>query len=53
MVARRLYVPEAQPSRDPNGRALPAELADKLAQGPTKSYAGSKRQLNHWALHRD
>lgn len=26
MVARRLYVPEAQPSRDPNGRALPARL---------------------------
>src|SRR5918911_2749691 len=24
------------------------ELADRLADGPTRSYAGSKRQLNHW-----
>ena len=24
------------------------ELADRLAAGPTRSYAGSKRQLNHW-----
>ena len=23
-------------------------LADRLAQGPTRSYAGSKRQLNAW-----
>jgi 2-(1,2-epoxy-1,2-dihydrophenyl)acetyl-CoA isomerase len=29
-----------------------SELADRLAQGPTRSYAGSKRQLNHWALAR-
>jgi 2-(1,2-epoxy-1,2-dihydrophenyl)acetyl-CoA isomerase len=29
-----------------------ADLADRLAQGPTKSYAGSKRQLNHWAFAR-
>jgi 2-(1,2-epoxy-1,2-dihydrophenyl)acetyl-CoA isomerase len=27
-------------------------LAARLAQGPTRSYAGSKRQLNHWALQR-
>lgn len=26
MVARRIYVPDAMPSRDPNGRALPAKL---------------------------
>jgi len=32
--------------------AQAAELADRLAAGPTRSYAGSKRQLNHWALHR-
>jgi 2-(1,2-epoxy-1,2-dihydrophenyl)acetyl-CoA isomerase len=25
-----------------------AALRDRLASGPTKSYAGSKRQLNHW-----
>src|SRR4051794_2190608 len=25
------------------------ELADQLAAGPTRSYAGSKRQLTHWA----
>jgi 2-(1,2-epoxy-1,2-dihydrophenyl)acetyl-CoA isomerase len=28
------------------------DLADRLAQGPTRSYAGSKRQLNHWAYAR-
>jgi len=28
------------------------ELAARLAHGPTRSYAGSKRQLNHWALQR-
>src|SRR5262249_25137512 len=28
------------------------ELADKLAQGPTASYAGSKRQLNAWMYSR-
>lgn len=28
------------------------ELADRLASGPTASYAGSKRQLNHWAFAR-
>jgi 2-(1,2-epoxy-1,2-dihydrophenyl)acetyl-CoA isomerase len=31
--------------------ALPGEVAalrDRLAAGPTRSYAGSKRQLNHW-----
>jgi 2-(1,2-epoxy-1,2-dihydrophenyl)acetyl-CoA isomerase len=31
--------------------ALPAEaaaLAARLASGPTRSYAGSKRQLNNW-----
>jgi 2-(1,2-epoxy-1,2-dihydrophenyl)acetyl-CoA isomerase len=27
-------------------------LADKLAQGPTRSYAGSKRQLNAWLYSR-
>jgi 2-(1,2-epoxy-1,2-dihydrophenyl)acetyl-CoA isomerase len=27
-------------------------LAQRLATGPTRSYAGSKRQLNHWALRR-
>jgi 2-(1,2-epoxy-1,2-dihydrophenyl)acetyl-CoA isomerase len=38
----------------PDGELLThvAELADRLAQGPTRSYAGSKRQLNNWALHR-
>jgi 2-(1,2-epoxy-1,2-dihydrophenyl)acetyl-CoA isomerase len=25
-----------------------AELRDRLAGGPTRSYAGTKRQLNHW-----
>src|ERR671922_41273 len=25
-----------------------AELRDRLAAGPTRSYAGTKRQLNHW-----
>jgi 2-(1,2-epoxy-1,2-dihydrophenyl)acetyl-CoA isomerase len=25
-----------------------AALRDRLASGPTRSYAGSKRQLNHW-----
>jgi 2-(1,2-epoxy-1,2-dihydrophenyl)acetyl-CoA isomerase len=25
-----------------------AELRDRLASGPTRSYAGTKRQLNHW-----
>src|SRR4029077_10288908 len=25
-----------------------AELAGKLAAGPTRSYAGTKRQLNQW-----
>jgi 2-(1,2-epoxy-1,2-dihydrophenyl)acetyl-CoA isomerase len=37
-------------------RVLPAEqfadgaaaLTDRLAAGPTRSYAGAKRQLNHW-----
>jgi 2-(1,2-epoxy-1,2-dihydrophenyl)acetyl-CoA isomerase len=26
------------------------ELVTRLAEGPTRSYAGSKRQLNAWAL---
>jgi 2-(1,2-epoxy-1,2-dihydrophenyl)acetyl-CoA isomerase len=25
-----------------------ARLRDRLANGPTRSYAGTKRQLNHW-----
>jgi 2-(1,2-epoxy-1,2-dihydrophenyl)acetyl-CoA isomerase len=41
-------------------RVTPAEtlrqeadaLADRLAQGPTRSYAGSKRQLNSWLYSR-
>jgi 2-(1,2-epoxy-1,2-dihydrophenyl)acetyl-CoA isomerase len=35
--------------------ALPAEtdaLADRLAAGPTRSYAGTKRQLNSWLYSR-
>jgi 2-(1,2-epoxy-1,2-dihydrophenyl)acetyl-CoA isomerase len=28
------------------------ELADRLASGPTRSYAGTKRQLNHWQFAR-
>ena len=28
------------------------ELAARLADGPTRSYAGSKRQLNHWLYDR-
>jgi 2-(1,2-epoxy-1,2-dihydrophenyl)acetyl-CoA isomerase len=28
--------------------AAVAELRDRLASGPTRSYAGTKRQLNHW-----
>jgi len=32
--------------------AQAAELADRLANGATRSYAGSKRQLNNWALGR-
>jgi 2-(1,2-epoxy-1,2-dihydrophenyl)acetyl-CoA isomerase len=27
-------------------------LADRLAKGPTRSYAGTKRQLNAWQLAR-
>lgn len=27
-------------------------LADRLAAGPTRSYAGTKRQLNNWLYHR-
>jgi 2-(1,2-epoxy-1,2-dihydrophenyl)acetyl-CoA isomerase len=27
-------------------------LAARLADGPTQSYAGSKRELNHWLYHR-
>jgi 2-(1,2-epoxy-1,2-dihydrophenyl)acetyl-CoA isomerase len=29
-----------------------AELVDRLAAGPTKSYAGTKRQLNKWLFER-
>jgi 2-(1,2-epoxy-1,2-dihydrophenyl)acetyl-CoA isomerase len=29
-----------------------AELVDRLADGPTKSYAGTKRQLNNWLYSR-
>jgi 2-(1,2-epoxy-1,2-dihydrophenyl)acetyl-CoA isomerase len=29
-------------------RAEAAELAGRLAAGPTRSYAGAKRQLNNW-----
>ena len=29
-----------------------AELAGRLAAGPTRSYAGTKRQLNHWLYER-
>ena len=28
------------------------KLAERLASGPTRSYAGSKQQLNHWAFKR-
>ncbi len=28
------------------------ELVDRLAAGPTQSYAGTKRQLNHWLYER-
>ena len=37
---------------DENLTAEVEKLADRLAAGPTRSYAGSKRQLNQWALHR-
>jgi len=33
-------------------RAEVDQLADKLASGPTRSYAGSKRQLNAWLYSR-
>src|SRR4051812_38562526 len=33
-------------------KARTEELADGLAAGPTRSYAGSKRELNQWAMHR-
>jgi len=33
-------------------RAEVDQLADKLANGPTRSYAGSKRQLNAWLYSR-
>jgi 2-(1,2-epoxy-1,2-dihydrophenyl)acetyl-CoA isomerase len=33
---------------DPEFAAEVAELRDRLAAGPTRSYAGTKRQLNHW-----
>jgi 2-(1,2-epoxy-1,2-dihydrophenyl)acetyl-CoA isomerase len=29
-----------------------AALVDRLAAGPTRSYAGTKRQLNHWVFER-
>jgi 2-(1,2-epoxy-1,2-dihydrophenyl)acetyl-CoA isomerase len=29
-----------------------AALRDRLAAGPTRSYAGSKRELNHWLYSR-
>ena len=39
-----------QPRRRPtaSSRAPPRELLARLAAGPTRSYAGSKRQLNSW-----
>jgi 2-(1,2-epoxy-1,2-dihydrophenyl)acetyl-CoA isomerase len=33
---------------DADFAAAVAELRDRLAAGPTRSYAGTKRQLNHW-----
>lgn len=33
-------------------QASAQELADRMAAGPTRSYAGSKRQLNHWSFAR-
>jgi 2-(1,2-epoxy-1,2-dihydrophenyl)acetyl-CoA isomerase len=33
-------------------RAQADALADRLAAGPTRSYAGTKRQLNHWLFAR-
>jgi len=39
-------------TKDGELKAEAAELADRLAQGPTRSYAGSKRQLNAWAFGR-
>jgi 2-(1,2-epoxy-1,2-dihydrophenyl)acetyl-CoA isomerase len=39
-------------SNDEELQAQTEELADRLANGPTRSYAGSKRQLNHWAFQR-
>ena len=38
------------PEDDFAGRA--AELVGRLASGPTKSYAGTKRQLNNWLYQR-
>jgi 2-(1,2-epoxy-1,2-dihydrophenyl)acetyl-CoA isomerase len=39
-------------SADENLTQEVTNLADRLASGPTRSYAGSKRQLNHWAFQR-
>jgi len=39
----------AWPDAEFAGRA--GELAQRLASGPTLSYAGSKRELNHWLSH--
>ena len=33
-------------------QARAQELAERMADGPTRSYAGSKRQLNAWSFGR-
>jgi 2-(1,2-epoxy-1,2-dihydrophenyl)acetyl-CoA isomerase len=37
---------------DADLQAAAHELAARMAQGPTRSYAGSKRQLNAWSFGR-
>jgi 2-(1,2-epoxy-1,2-dihydrophenyl)acetyl-CoA isomerase len=55
MLGERLYAPQALewglinrvvPDEDLRGEA--AALVARLADGPTSSYAGTKRQLNNW-----
>jgi 2-(1,2-epoxy-1,2-dihydrophenyl)acetyl-CoA isomerase len=59
MLGERLQAPKAldwglinRVVPDQDLRAEAGELAAKLAAGPTRSYAGTKRQLNNWLYSR-
>ena len=47
-------VPRGGHARVPDSalRVVGPALVERLAKGPTRSYAGSKRQLNQWAFNR-